>query len=116
MQLARNKEEMAIECTEIIDSEAGVCSSAAFRLGVKKMKSYIFSEVYWRTDRTFEHICLTPPRRKVSDFSTLQDDVGTVPAGAAATQHEPGLVTESVKQLDKSLPCFNLGRLHKRLR
>ena len=36
-QLPRNKEEMAIECTEIVDSEADVCGSVFFfRLGMKK--------------------------------------------------------------------------------
>ena len=29
-QLPRNKEEMAIECTEIVDSEADVCGSVFF--------------------------------------------------------------------------------------
>ena len=31
----------------------------------------------------------------------LQDDVDMVPSSAVATQHEPGLMTESVKHLDK---------------
>lgn len=104
-QLPRNKEEMAIECTEIVDSEADVCGSVFFSARDEKkesLKSYTVLK-FRSTERTFETTTTySPPQGKSQTVHTLQDDdVDMVPSSAVATQHEPGLMTESVKHLDK---------------
>ena len=71
-QLPRNKEEMAIECTEIVDSEADVCGSVFFSARDEKkesLKSYTVLK-FRSTERTFETTTTySPPPGKVSDCS-----------------------------------------------
>ena len=68
----------------------------------ESLKSYTVLK-FRSTERTFETTTTySPPQGKSQTVHTLQDDdVDMVPSSAVATQHEPGLMTESVKHLDK---------------